>query len=748
MGRADDATRLGGFNGVDELRFDGAVRPHWQPLTEALESLGLAELRVRQDDIDRLLDADGANYRNRESSHPEDWTLDAIPLVMPSEQWADIEAGVTQRAVLLDLILRDLYGERKLLERGVLPPELVFGHRGFLRPLDGTALPDRSQLFTYGVDLGRDTSGRITVLGDHTQAPSGAGYALENRMVLSRVFPSIYRDAQVHHVAPYFRSLRAGLEKLGTQISDDPRIVVLSPGPHSETAFEHAYLASYLGYSLVEGDDLLVSNGNLYLRSLGHLERVDVVLRRVDADYCDPLELRPDSQLGVPGLVEAVRRGNVAVVNTLGAGVVENPALNIYLEGAARALLGQDLQLPTVASWWCGDPVGRAYVLERLDQMVVKPISRDISTRSHFAMGMSKADLERLRNMILAAPSGWVAQEPLAMATSPTLTDQGIAARRTLLRTFAVAREGSFTVMPGGLTRVAPDNDSPIISNQFGALAKDTWVLAGTPQRQSEFWLRPGPPVGAANALSDLSERAAENLFWVGRYFERAESVARLLRAVHDRRNTLDTVDLAEDEAVNALLRALTFTTFAWPGFVGSEADRLLADPDAELFSLACDTDRPGSLAYAVHRLIRSSEAVRDQLSNDTWQATGTLERQLLTLSLTSPSRQDVVQGTLGVMLQSLLAFHGIVGESMVRDTGWYFLEAGRRIERSQQLVRLLRSTLDRDYDTATESLLLESVLVSTESIITYRRRYRSRAQVATLLDLLVADEGNPHRST
>ena len=729
---------------VDELGASDASTAHWQSLTTALDELGIDELRSRQGDIDRLLDADGATYHSRESEQPEAWSLDAIPVLVSSQEWSEIERGVTQRAVLLDLVLRDLYSERKLLKRGVIPPELIFDHPGFLRPLDGVALPDQSQLFTYGVDLVRDASGDMTVLGDHTQSPSGAGYALENRVVLSRVFPSIYRDAQVHHVSPYFRSLRAALEKLADGRSDDPRIVVLSPGPRSETAFEHALLASYLGYSLVEGDDLIVRDGCLFMRSLGQLEQVDVVLRRVDAAFCDPLELRPESQLGVPGLVEAVRRGNVSVVNTLGSAVIENPALSIYLGAAARALLGQDLQLGSVQAWWCGDPTMRKYVLEHLDELVCKPVSRQTAATSHFGMTMSSGDLDRLRVQILAEPHRWVAQEAMTMATTPTLTERGIEPRRHLLRTYAVTREGSYTVMPGGLTRVAPDDDTPLISNQFGAHAKDTWVLASAPQRQSEFWLRSGPAVHAADPLAALSERGAENLFWVGRYLERAESVARLLRAVHDRRNTLDTVDLMGDQAVAELLRALTYTSFSWPGFLGEGADRRLAAPDEELFSLACDTTRQGSLAYAVDRLLRSSEAVRDQLSLDTWQATNTLERQLAALARTSTSRKDVVQGTLGVMLQSLLAMHGLIGESMVRDTGWHFLETGRRIERSQQMIRLLRSSLERSLDTVDESMLLESVLVSAESIITYRRRYRSRAQVETMLDLLVSDPGNP----
>lgn len=731
--------------GVDELLTGSArFRDHWSHVASALETLGPTELRRRQDDVGRLLDADGASYRIVQSDQAQAWQLDAIPLLLPSAEWAVIEAGIIQRAVLLDLVLRDLYGERKLLNRGLLPPELVFEHPGFLRACDGIRLPDDSQLFTYAADVARDDTGRFRVLSDHAQAPSGAGYALENRVVLSRVFPSLYRDAQVHHVAPYFRSLRSGLQSLGAHRRDDPRIVVLSPGARSETAFEHAYIASYLGYTLVEGADLVVRGGEVFLRALGHLEPVDVILRRVDATYCDPLELRPDSQLGVPGLLEACRRGTVVVVNSIGSGAIENPALQAFLPAIADALLGQELQLPGVTTWWCGDPESRAFALAHLDELVCKPISRESPMRSMFGNTLSTTELTALRARIEAEPRQWVVQEPLTMSTSPTMTEHGIRPRRTLLRTYAVAREGSYSVMPGGLTRVAPDEDTPQISNQLGAIAKDTWVLASEPERQSEFWLRSGPTVTAVDPLEGLSERAAENLFWVGRYAERAESVARLLRAVHDRRNSLATTDADGQLAVDALLRALTVTTYSAPGFIGSEAERRLGSPDRELFSLTCDARRPGSLAFAVSRLLGSAEAVRDQLSIDTWQVTSTLEKQLLTLSSTAAGRQDVVQGTLGVVMQSLLALHGLAGESMVRDAGWHFMEAGRRIERFQHLALLLRSTLDREHDTATESLLFESILVAAESIITYRRRYRSHAQLETVLDLLVADPGNP----
>ena len=720
-------------------------REHWLHVGPALEALGMDELAQRQQDVDRLLEADGASYRILDSGRPQRWQLDPIPHVLPSSEWAELESGVIQRAELLDLVLRDLYGDGSLLKRGLLPPELVFDHPGFLPACQGVGLPDGSQLFTYAVDLGRTSEGEFRVISDHAQAPSGAGYALEDRVVLSRVFPSLYRDAQVHRVAPYFRSLRAGLQALGSHRSDDPRIVVLTPGSMSETAFEHAYLASYLGYSLVEGSDLVVQNGSVFVRSLGQLEPVDVILRRVDASFCDPLELRPESRLGVPGLLEACRRGNVAVANTLGSGAIENPALNAFLPAISKALLGQDLLLSSPTTWWCGDPSSLSYVIDHLDQLVCKPVARNHTSRVQFPMQMIGSEREDLRLRILAEPHRWVAQEKINLSTTPTLTPQGVQPRRSTLRTYAVAREGSYAVMPGGLTRVAPDDSSPLISNQLGALAKDTWVLASEPDQPSELWLRrSGSPRTRSDAFPGLSERAAENLFWMGRHSERAESAVRLLRAVHDGRNTQTTNDKGDWGTTLALLEALRVTTFSAFDFHGSDRERLMEQADTELFSLTSDQNRVGSLAHSVVKVLENADTLRDQLSVDTWQITNTLEKELEVLATIAPGRQDVVQGTLGSVMQSLLALQGLSAESMVRDPGWHFMEAGRRIERFQNVALLLGSLLGTERSVAVDSLVLESTLVATESIITYRRRYRSQAQVETILALLVTDEGNP----
>ena len=724
--------------GYDEMvDRTGTLRPHWAHVGQVLDGLGVDELGRRRAEAARLLDDDGVTYNiYREPTRPTSrWSLDPVPVVLTSAEWSGIESAVVQRAELLNLILADLYGPRDLLRRRLIPPEVVLGHGGFLRACDQIRIPGPQQLFTVATDVARDRDGRFWVLADRAQAPSGAGYALQNRSVVSRVFPSLHREAQVHRIAPFFRALRAGLEAVAPPSSDEPRIVVLSPGPHSETAFEHALLASRLGYSLVEGSDLTFRDGRIWIRSLGRKDRVDVILRRVDSGYCDPLELRPDSQLGVPGLVEACRRGTVSVVNTLGSSVLENPGLLPFLPTLAQTLLGTDLEMPSIPTWWCGEASGLDHVLAHLEGLVLKPLTREAGAVAVFGWNLTRSGLDELTARIEARPFAWVGQAQLALASVPTLTDTGLEARRSVLRTFCVARDDSYVTMAGGLTRVAASH-SAVISSQTGALSKDTWVLASEPEKMAGLWLDSGRIVSAVEPGGSMSSRAAENLFWLGRYAERAEDTVRLLRVVHDRRN-----DFAHDTnpagtaCLRELLVALTDVTTTYPGFALGAAG--IDDPGPELEALALDADRAGTLAFSVRRLLDAAHTVRDQLSLDTWLVISNLHRELL-------DRPSLGRNTLAQVLGSLLALAGLGAESMVRDPGWRFMDAGRRIERGCQLAALLRSTVTTEHDPGTESLMFESVLTAAESIITYRRRYRSHAHLETMLDLLLLDPDNP----
>ncbi len=737
---------------------DGAVREHWGHFMAALDELGAGELERRRREIGRLLRNDGVSYHVHRDpglgptgeliATADAWKLDPIPFLVASDEWAGIEQGVAERAELLDVVLRDLYGPRELLRRGLLPPEVVFAHRGFLRSMDGVADPAGAALVSYAVDLTRGPDGAMWVIGDFTQAPSGVGYALENRTVLSRVFPSLYRDAQVHRLAPFFRQLRSTIAGAAPEGVDDPRVVLLTPGPRNETYFEHAHLATNLGYPLVEGSDLVARDGRIWLRALGGLERVDAIVRRVDASYCDPVELRGDSRLGVPGLVDAVRRGNVTVVNPLGAGVLENNGLLPFLPGLAEQVLGRPLSLPTAATWWCGEPTACSHVLANLHDLVVKPIGRRRGRNAVFGWELSHTQLDDLRRFIEARPHQFVGQEAVEASTAPTLTSDGVAPRHLVLRSFAVARNGSYSVMPGGLARVAPDEHGLLVSNQAGAASKDVWVLASEPEPQSGFWLQRGP-VDDHEAGSALPSRAAENLFWLGRYAERAEGTIRLLRVVLDRRTEFQHGSSAAGvDVLHQLLATLTHLTGRYPGFVGEGAEERRADPEEELLGIIADEDRPGSLAFAVRALLEAANAVRDQLSGDTWLVLANVEHDLAPLRRpfgdTGTDRQATIEAALTGVHRSLLALAGLATESMVRDPGWSFMDTGRRLERAALLTALLRNTVVDARDTAIDSLMLESVLVASESIITYRRRYRSRARVETLLDLLVLDEQNP----
>ena len=414
----------------------GGVRSHWQYLAHVLGDMGWQELSRREDEVRRLVRENDVTYNiyGDPQGISRTWALDLIPLLIESEEWRGIEAALTQRAEVLNHLLLDLYGPRHVIRKGLLPLELVYSHPGFLRPCVGIPLSRPRALIFYAADLGRSADGQMWVLGDRTQAPSGAGYALENRIVISRVLPSLFRDAHVHRLATFFRTLRRRLAELSPRGVDYPNIVLLTPGPANETYFEHAYLANYLGYTLVQGDDLMVRDGRVWLRTLEGRQPVDVILRRLDDNYCDPVELKEDSFLGIPGLVQVARTGAVTIANPLGSGVIENPALLGYLPALSRHFLGEDLRLPSVESWWCGDPEGLSHVLANLEHLVVKPVHPGPEGRHIFCAELSKGERQALRDRIRARPAWYVGQPAMCMSTTPVLTAASLEARHTVLR--------------------------------------------------------------------------------------------------------------------------------------------------------------------------------------------------------------------------------------------------------------------------------------------------------------------------
>jgi uncharacterized circularly permuted ATP-grasp superfamily protein/uncharacterized alpha-E superfamily protein len=673
------------------------------------------------------------------------WELDPIPLFISAEEWSIIEAGLVQRAELLNLVLADIYGPQQLLKEGILPPELVFGHAGFQRSCVGSIKAGDRALTICSSNLARGPDGRMWVIDDRAQSPSGAGYALENRMVMTRIAPALFRDCYVRRLAGFFQPFRDRLASLAPQNREDPRIVVLTPGPYSPSYFEHAYLANYLGYTLVQGDDLSVRDGRVWLKSLEGLHQVDVILRRVDDAYCDPLELREDSRLGVTGLLQSARLGHVAIANPIGSCVLENPGLLAFLPGIAKHFFGEHLKLPSVATWWCGQENERRFVLENLEKLVIKTIHRTRGYRSIFGAQLTQSEQAELRERILHKPYLYTGQEMVSFSTAPSLVDGQVEPRHAILRSFLVAGEDDYIAMPGGLTRIASREGELVVSNRAGGLSKDAWVLSNEPVEYVSLWRQPKQDQVLQFRTEPLPSRAADNLFWAGRYVERAEGTARLLRAIYLlRRELRDANGGMTISYLHNLLRALTHVTGTYPGFVDEDAEKLLENPRPELRSLLQDASRVGSLTSTLQAFGQVAMTVRDHWPTEIWRIIDAIRQDWADDQETPGPGNYRTQDRLDHLIMQLVAFSGLTAESMARESGWLLLDIGRRLERALGLISLLRATLVPGMDDATKRQLMETVLVICDSLNTYRRRYHSYMHLPTVLELILMDPHHP----
>jgi len=713
-------------------------RPHWARFAASLAQLGPQEMARRWEQARRLLRENGVTYNvygdPRGADRP--WELDPIPLLLAADEWRALEAGLAQRAQLLNLVLADLYGPQRLVNDGLLPAELVWAHPGFLRPCHGIAVPEAFWLHLLAVDLARAPDGCWWALADRTQTPSGAGYALENRIVLSRALPEPFRECRVQRLAGFFGALRETLRGLAPRHRENPRIVLLTPGAYNETYFEHAYLARYLGYTLVEGADLTVRGQAVYLKTLGGLQPVDVVLRRLDDDFCDPLTLRSESSLGVAGLLQAVRAGNVAVANALGSGLVETAALLPFLPGLCRHLLGEELRIPSVATWWCGQRRELEHVIASLDRLVVKPAFPGSGFEPVFGAYLSKAAREALIARMRQRPYAFVAQEQVALSTAPVWCGERVEPRQIVLRTYLVARDGGYLAMPGGLTRAASSRDSLVVSMQRGGGSKDTWVLSEGPVSPLTLLRPAGVPLELSRSGAELPSRVADNLFWLGRYVERAEGTARLLRTILGR--LADASGSGEPLELTTLAQALAVQSRVEPSFIVMDASGARSVSERSLLTFMQEPSPARTLRATIGAAQRLGAVVRDQISSDTWRVLGQLDRALPRGHLTLAAALD----GLNRLTLTLSAFSGLGVESMTRGQGWRFADMGRRIERAAHLTSLLRSTLVAP--TAAIEPLLEALLEVGDVSITYRRRYLGSLQLAPVLDLLLLDETNP----
>jgi uncharacterized circularly permuted ATP-grasp superfamily protein/uncharacterized alpha-E superfamily protein len=739
--------------GFDEL-FDGAgvVRPHWRKVVELFEGLGIDDLGHRWEQARQLLRDHGVSYdacgdAQGGGGGTRPWNLSPIPMVIGADAWAVISDGLGQRARLLDRILADLYGPRRLLAGGELPPEIVHAHPGFLRACAGIVPAGGRHLPLYAADLVRSPDGRFVVLADRTQSPSGVGYALENRIVLSRSLSNVFRDSNVVRLATFFRTLRRTLSESAPHNRDNPRIVLLTPGPYNATYFEQAFLAQYLDLTLARGDDLVVREHRVYLKTLGGLRPVDVILRRVNDDFCDPLELRAGSSLGVPGLVEAVRSGNVAVANPLGSGLLQTAAIMPFLPGLCRTLLGEELKLSSVPTYWCGNPRALAYVESHLAELVIKPAFPMGPTAPVFGPELSRSERDEWRLKLRASPRQFVAQDCVVLSTVPTLAKDELSPAHLWMRAFLVADGEGYEAMPGALSRVGRPGESFALSLRPGGESKDTWVLGGGPV--STFSLLPSPsaPVNLSRSGGDLPSRVADNLFWLGRYAERTETTARLARAAAMRLSDQDGPSDGE-ATVDALLLALAaHTRVDRPA--GTEGPGRaphagwLAAAERFLFATVFD-DELGTLAATASETHRVARTIRDWISTDTWRTVAELNQELSRPRILSTRGTLSTLGALVTLLDRVVmiiaALSSLAADSMTHGHAWRFLDMGRRLERGACLAALLRGTLNPPPDPS----LLEELLEIADSLTTYRRRYLATLQVAPVLDLLLTDETNP----
>jgi len=706
----------------------GRLRAPWADFFSLLGTHPATALRVANDTAHRaIVEQDvSMNVYRGEQTGTQLWPFDVLPLLIAHEEWQTISRGLSQRARLFDAILRDLYGDQRLLRDGLLPAALVMANPHFLRACAGLGRPDQVMLHTYAVDVARSPDGGWWVLEDRLDAPSGLGYSLQNRLIARQALTDVFRRAPVRRLRQYFDDYRNSVEQRSPN-GEDPRVVLLSPGPANETYHEQVYLSRYLGYSLVEGEDLTTRDRQVFLRTVGGLRRVDVVLRRLDSEFIDPLELDAQSLLGVPGLVNSLHAGEVGMSNLPGARALESPALLAFLQPLCRHVLGEDLIMPSAATWWCGQDAPRDYVQRHLEELVIKPVfrTRDAAP-TRYGAWMSKAARTALAARIAAEPWAWCGQERVYPSTTPGWHDGALRPMPFITRLYVVRKGDDYTLMPGGLTRGNPQGKDLIVSLQQGSVSKDTWVLHPGPSEPPPLLLssRPGETLRQPDAMPS---RMANNLFWLGRYLERSSQLARKLGKIdallRDEIALLDPT--VPGDVLSALYRAQEAVR---------PADRPLDEQVRQIQQIAEDPAQPASLAANVSRLVRLLEQLKISLPHEG----APLLRQL------RQRRVAADEAACAWLHQQLAALESLTSDAMPRDLGWRFLDLGRWIERGQQLCQLLPALLPADLAAAPTEFRLQSLLHLADSLFTYRSLYHGQIDGAGTLDWLLQSPQNP----
>ena len=718
------------------------IRPHWKEVIEGLENAGIRQLEQKQLEIDWRLEDNGVTYNiyNDPEGNNRRWNLDPIPLVLTQEEWDEVTKGLKQRAKLLNLIFKDLYTEQKLIKEGIIPAEIVFGHKSFIPEVFNFKNKDYYSLRFYASDISRGPDGKFWVINDRTQSPSGLGYAIENRLTMNSISNDLYPNIEIKKMAGFIEGYKNMLKTLSTSNQENPLIALLTPGPLNETYFEHAYLSSFLDLTLVQGEDLLVKNNHLWLKSLKGLRKVDTLIRRVDAQYCDPLELKNYSQLGVAGLVNVVREDNLSMINPIGVGILENIGLNPFMKNIASYLLNEELILPQIATWWCGQKKELDFVLENLKNLIVKKIDRTDNIEIYFGNKLNESQLLQLKEKIEKTPQYYVGQEIIDFSTTASFSKGKVEPRNTVIRAFSYLQNEEYNVLQGGLVRVSPSKDSLVVSNQKGGASKDLWILGKDEEFNSNNIFK--NRVFIDSRLENISTKRAENLFWMGRYLSRAIITARMIRFNLKSMLNINRYDdnTNSKQTTKILNNALSHLTMCYPGFLDEE----LKSPLNEIISLIKDKNRVGTLSFSLTLLSNLNTNVKNLLTMEAWRIYEKMQKEWnIYLKREVLTNKDHIN-ELDKLLIYLMAYKELIDESIFKEQGLILYDIGCKIEISQLLISKLRSLLTLKLDKLLEYDVLDSMLNSYESYNSYRAYYKSSLDLKNVLDFLLFNRKYP----
>ena len=718
------------------------VKPHWKEIYDNLERVGIKQLEQKQIEIDWRLEENGVTYNiyNDPEGTNRRWNLDPIPFVLENEEWEEISKGLKQRAKLLNLIFKDLYTEQKLIKEGIIPAEIIFGHKGFIPEVFNFENTDYYTMKYYAADISRGPNGKFWVISDKTQSPSGLGYAIENRLTMNSILNDLYPKVEILKIAKFIDDFKTMLKNNSSKNNENPLITLLTPGPHNETYFEHSYLSSFLNLTLVQGEDLLEKNNQLWLKSLSGLKRVDAMIRRVDSAYCDPLELRSDSQLGVAGLVNVIRKNNISMINPIGVGILENIGLNPFMKNIAKFLLNEELILPQIATWWCGQKEELDFVIKNIKTLMIKKINRTDGIEIHIGNNLDEQELSDLIKKIQRNPNYYVGQEIIDFSTVPSFNKGKIEPRNAVIRAFAYLDKNEFKVMPTGLVRVSASKDSLVVSNQKGGTSKDLWILGKNEEFTGNNVFKNREVIDSR--LENISTKRAENLFWLGRYLNRAITVARMIRFNLKSMLNINRYDdnTNAKKATKILNTSLTHLTMTYPGFL-TEND---IKPIVEIIDLIQNSNRAGTLSFSLHMLGSINTNVKNLLTMEAWRIFEKMQKEWL-----SYGKQQIITNRehiseLDKLLIYLMAYKELIDESIFKEQGLILYDIGCKIEISQLLISKLRSLLTNKLDMLLEYDVLDSLLNSYESYNSYRAYYKSSLEISNVLEFLLFNTKYP----